>query len=120
MTLSKTFYCAAASITLLAGILYLILLVHATRFSEISIFFLISGLLQIFWAVPIIKRWGNNWYYAGILGTFISIAIYIDYPIYILNIAAEILQSVFIIICGIIIWKNRSKKDKDPQIKRQI
>jgi len=31
--------------------------------------FAISGVLQIFWCIPIIKRWGINWYYIGLIGT---------------------------------------------------
>jgi hypothetical protein len=40
-----------------------------------SIFFLVSGFFQIFWVVPIVKRWGIYWYYAGIVGSLISIAV---------------------------------------------
>ena len=31
--------------------------------------FTISGILQIFWCIPMIKRWGINWYYIGLVGT---------------------------------------------------
>ena len=33
-----------------------------------SIFFLGSGIAQIFWIFNIIKRWGRIWYYIGIAG----------------------------------------------------
>jgi hypothetical protein len=31
--------------------------------------FIVAGLAQIFWALPMIKGWGLRWYYVGILGT---------------------------------------------------
>ncbi len=34
-----------------------------------GILFLVGGLLQIFWAVPVIKRWGRVWQIIGITGT---------------------------------------------------
>ena len=77
-----------------------------------SIFFLVSGFFQIFWVFPIVKRWGNYWYYAAIVGSLISIAVYVEYPNFLLGILAEVLQATFIVICGVIIWKNRSMKDK--------
>ena len=111
-TLSKIFCYVAACITLLAGILLLTLFSLDTRINWMSIFFLVSGFFQIFWVLPIVKRWGNYWYYAGIVGSLISIAVYVEYPIFLLGILAEVLQATFIVICGVIIWKNRSMKDK--------
>src|SRR5215469_10728815 len=34
-----------------------------------DILFIIAGLAQIFWALPMIKGWGLRWYYLGIFGT---------------------------------------------------
>src|SRR6185437_15946888 len=31
--------------------------------------FIISGIMQIFWCIPMIKRLGINWYYIGLVGT---------------------------------------------------
>ena len=31
-------------------------------------FFIVAGISQIFWALPMTKRWGNIWYYIGIAG----------------------------------------------------
>ena len=31
--------------------------------------FIVAGLAQIFWALPMIKSWGLRWYYLGIIGT---------------------------------------------------
>jgi hypothetical protein len=71
-------------------------------------FYLVSGFFQIFWIVPIVKRWGIYWNYAGIVGSLISIAVYVEYPTFVLGILAEVLQAAFIVICGVILWKNRS------------
>ncbi|HXP51691.1 MAG TPA: hypothetical protein VN922_17170 [Bacteroidia bacterium] len=34
-----------------------------------DILFIVAGLAQIFWALPMIKAWGLRWYYLGIFGT---------------------------------------------------
>ena len=34
----------------------------------IATFFLGSGIAQIFWILPMLKRWGKPWYYIGIGG----------------------------------------------------
>jgi hypothetical protein len=96
----------------LAGILLLAMFSLETRINWMSVFFLVSGFFQIFWVVPIVKRWGNYWYYAGIAGSLISIAVYAEYPIYQLGILTEVLQATFIVLCGVILWKNRSIADK--------
>ena len=106
--LSKIYCYVAVCVTLLAGILLLTLFSLDTRINWMSIFFLVSGFFQIFWVVPIVKRWGNYWYYAGIAGSLISIAVYVEYPIYLLGILTEVLQATFIVTCGVILWKNRS------------
>jgi hypothetical protein len=31
--------------------------------------FLISGIAQIFWALPMVLRWNTRWFYAGLIGT---------------------------------------------------
>jgi hypothetical protein len=107
-TLSKIYYCVAVCVTLLAGILLLALFSLETRINWTSIFFLVSGFFQIFWVVPVVKRWGNYWYYAGIAGALISIAVYVDYPIFLVGILIEVLQATFIVLCGVIPWENRS------------
>lgn len=112
-TLSKIYYCVAVCVTLLAGILLLALFSLETRINWTSIFFLVSGFFQIFWVVPVIKRWGNYWYYAGIAGSLISIAVYVDYQIFLVGILIEVLQATFIVLCGIILWKNRGIGDKN-------
>jgi len=73
-----------------------------------SVFFLVSGLVQIFWILPLSKRWEYWWYYAALIVTLLSIAVYVEYPIFVLGIGSEILQAIFMVFCGLIIWKKMS------------
>jgi hypothetical protein len=38
--------------------------------------FLVGGMLQVFWAVPVIKRWGRIWQIIGIVGTAVLFALW--------------------------------------------
>jgi uncharacterized membrane protein HdeD (DUF308 family) len=72
------YYIAAAATTAMAGILHLI---WASSIIDkapptFSIFFIVSGIAQAFWALPMIKRWGKKWYYIGIAGTVILVILY--------------------------------------------
>jgi hypothetical protein len=89
----------------LAGIFLLTLFSFDMKIGWPTIFFLISGLFQLFWVIPLIRDWGKRWYYAGMIGSIISIVIYVEYPVYVLGIAAEVFQAAFIVICGIILWR---------------
>ena len=70
------FYIAAIS-TIGGGILHLLMLgpsskpinfpMHLLPYTDAL--FTIAGILQIFWCIPMIKRWGINWYYVGLVGT---------------------------------------------------
>ena len=115
MTAKALFYAAAAS-TLIAGVLHLAIVpMFFTQMSiDTTIFFIISGLAQIFWVIPVIKRWSKPWYYVGIGGTVILIIMYLiavpgsGYPVNQLDIAIEVFQIAFIILCSIIIVKDRT------------
>ena len=115
MTAKALFYAASAS-TLIAGVLHLAIVpMFFTQMSiDITIFFIISGLTQIFWVIPVIKRWSKPWYYVGIGGTVILIIMYLiavpgsGYPVNQLDIAIELFQIAFIILCSIIIVKDRT------------
>src|SRR3712207_7270138 len=41
-----------------------------------GIFFIVAGIAQLFWVVPMIKKWGRLWYFAGIGGTIILIVLF--------------------------------------------
>jgi hypothetical protein len=120
--LNKTIlYFGAAFCTGIAGILHLVLVPNSINAGiEYAAFFLISGAAQLFWVIPMIKRWGRIWYIIGIAGTAIMVGL-TGYTL--ANIAAdpqsappgvtelavaiEIFQISYVIIMGIIIAKSR-------------
>src|SRR5215831_11725164 len=75
---------------------------------NVTIFFLVSGATQMFWVIPVLKGWRNVWYYVGIGGTMILIALFViavpgrGLPISVLEVTIELIQIIFII-CSIII-----------------
>jgi uncharacterized membrane protein YuzA (DUF378 family) len=117
---SSVLYYAAAATTAIAGILHLTLVPNIMgRNPNSGIFFIISGIAQIFWVIPMLKRWGKTWYYIGIAGTIILIIIWAitrmpgnpitgrGGPIGEMAIVIEIFQIAYIIITSIIIVKER-------------
>jgi hypothetical protein len=113
----KYFFIAAAVATAIAGIVHLYMPIpNAT-------FFLGSGIAQIFWIIPIIRRWGQVWYYIGIAGNIAFILLYVitripgnpvngrGGDVDIVDLTCELAQVAYIIITSIIIAKeNRLKK----------
>ena len=112
------YYYAAAAATAIAGILHLSLVPNIIGFNMNSaIFFIVAGLAQLFWVVPMIKRWGRIWYYIGIVGTIILIIMWImtrvpgnpitgrGGPISDMAVAIEVFQIAYIVLAGIIIAK---------------
>jgi hypothetical protein len=112
------FYVTAAS-TFIGGVLHLAIILMFFAFTPVNvmIFFLVSGACQLFWVIPVLKRWSNVWYYIGIGGTTILIALFViavparGLPISELEITTELVQIVFII-GSIIIVKERTTKAK--------
>jgi uncharacterized membrane protein YuzA (DUF378 family) len=117
---SSVLYYAAAATTAIAGILHLTLVPNIIgRNPNSGIFFIISGIAQIFWIIPMLKKWGKTWYYIGIAGTIILIIIWAitrmpgnpitgrGGPIGEMAIVIEIFQIAYIIITSIIIVKER-------------
>jgi peptidoglycan/LPS O-acetylase OafA/YrhL len=75
---TKWLYYAAAATTAIAGILHLILAPNMLNFNPNSaILFFVGGAAQLFWAIPMVRRWGRVWYGVGIGGTLVLIAIWI-------------------------------------------
>jgi hypothetical protein len=73
-------FIAAAIATAIAGIVHLYVpIAHLRMFENIPIvtFFLGSGFAQIFWILPMIKRWGRMWYYVGIAANMGFIILYV-------------------------------------------
>ena len=70
-------YYAAAATTAIAGILHLVLAPNFLEFNlNTGIFFIVAGIAQLFWVVPMIRKWGRPWYIAGIVGTIILIVLF--------------------------------------------
>jgi hypothetical protein len=66
-----------AGTTVIAGILHLTMI--SQSISENlgqGILFLVGGILQVFWAVPVIKRWGRIWQIIGIVGTAVFVILF--------------------------------------------
>src|SRR5215212_5662759 len=118
-------YYAAAGTTAIAGILHLLLVPNIIGFNvNTAIFFLVSGIAQIFWVLPMVKRWGKMWYYIGIAGTIVLIIIWAitrmpgnpitgrGGPISDMAIAIEIFQIAYIIITVIILVVKESRGRK--------
>ena len=60
----------AAATTVIAGILHLMMApMSLSREVDEGILFLVGGMLQVFWAVPVIKQWCRVWQIIGIVGT---------------------------------------------------
>jgi hypothetical protein len=115
---NRILYYAAAATTAIAGILHLSLVPDIIgRNLNSGVFFLISGIAQIFWVIPMLKRWGRTWYYIGIAGTIILIIMWAmtrvpgnpitgrGGPISEMAVAIEVFQVAYIIITAIIIAK---------------
>ena len=119
-TRSSILYYTAAATTAIAGILHLMLVPNLIgRNPNSGIFFIISGIAQIFWVIPMLKRWGRIWHYVGIAGTIILIIMWAitrmpgnpitgrGGPISEMAIAIEVFQIAYVIITSIIIAKER-------------
>lgn len=124
------YYYAAVLTTGIAGILHLRLFFNGLErgINDIGIFFLVAGVLQLFWVIPIIRRWGRPWYYIGIGGTIVLIILWVmtrvpnpitngrALPINSMSIVTELFEIAFIIMTAIIISKERTKRA--PEIKQ--
>jgi peptidoglycan/LPS O-acetylase OafA/YrhL len=74
---TKWLYYSAAGTTAIAGILHLILAPNMLNFNlNSAILFFVGGAAQLFWVIPMIRRWGRVWYGVGIVGTLVFIAIW--------------------------------------------
>jgi hypothetical protein len=110
-------YVAAAS-TFIAGILHIVLVPMFFKLMtlDVIIFFSVSGLAQIFWIIPTIKRWIMPWYYIGIGGTIVLIILWIiavpggGHPIGETDVTIEVFQIVYIVLSVIIMVETNKNK----------
>ena len=78
MAAPKGLYYAAAAATALAGILHLILAPNMLNFNPNgATLFFVGGAAQLFWVLPMAKRWGRPWYAVGIGGTLVLMLIWL-------------------------------------------
>ena len=112
-------YGAAAS-TIIAGTLHLALvpMFLGQMTIEVTIFFLASGLAQIFWVLPTVKKWIMPWYYIGIGGTIVLIVLWIiyipgsGYPVDLMSATIVAFQIAFVILSIIVIKKRKEESIK--------
>ena len=117
-------YYAAAATTAIAGILHLIQASNVLGFAPpIGIFFIVAGTAQLFWVVPMIRRWGRIWYYVGIGGTIVLIILFVitrmpgnpitgrGGPVSPMALAIEVFQAAFIgLSIAIIVYEVKRKR----------
>jgi hypothetical protein len=116
-------YYVAAATTAIAGILHLIQASNSIGFNlNFGIFFIVAGIAQLFWVVPMIRRWGLPWYYVGIGGTIVLMVLFAitrmpdnpitgrGGPINPMGLAIELLQAAFIVLTAIIIVYESKRK----------
>lgn len=71
-------YYAAAVATAIAGMLHLMLGPNNLGFNvNQGILFIVGGIAQVFWIIPMIRRWGKVWYGVGIAGTAVFMALFL-------------------------------------------
>jgi hypothetical protein len=116
-TNKRLLYLGAAACTGIAGILHLMFVpLSIAAGVQYTVFFLISGLAQLFWVLPMVKRWGRIWNIIGLAGTAVLVGLTgyvviesIDNPkstppgVTELAVAIEIFQISYVIITAIII-----------------
>jgi hypothetical protein len=113
---------AAVGCTMIAGILHVFMAPGSLsrEFLE-GLFFLISGGIQVFWALPVIKEWNKIFYFVGIGGTVVLFGLWFiprilglasgrGLRISEIAILIEGFQIAFIVLCIIIVKKKSVKK----------
>ena len=116
MTFKALIYGAAAC-TLIAGVLHVALvpMFLGQMTTEVTVFFLASGLAQIFWILPTVKKWIMPWYYIGIGGTIVLIVLWIiyipgsGYPVDLMSATIVAFQVAFVLLSIFIIKKSKEE-----------
>ena len=115
---------SAAAATAIAGILHIILASNSMNFNPmVGVFFLISGIVQLFWAYPTVRRWGIIWYYVGIGGTVLLIILWAiarlpsiisgdRFPLNVMDVSIVFFQIVYVGTATIIVAKTRGSRFK--------
>jgi hypothetical protein len=125
-------YAAAAS-TLIAGVLHINKVIdtisNGEEIGNSDILFLIGGLAQIFWIVPVIRQWDKIWYSIGIAGTAAFIILWLFTripenpitgragPISTEAKIVQVFQIAFIILSAIILKEGTKMKNDEIKVK---
>lgn len=110
-------YIAAATTIAVAGMIHLMLGPNSLRFNvNQGILFIVGGIAQVFWIMPMIRRWGRKWYSIGIGGTATFMTIFFitrmpGNPITgrgapagnPMAIAVEVFEGIFIVLAAVIL-----------------
>ena len=90
-----------------------------------------AGILQLFWVIPMVRRWGRPWYYFGLGGTVVLIILWAvtrapnlithgrALPINSMNIVTEVFEFAFVAITAFIIISGERSR-KAAEIKQNI
>lgn len=128
-------YIAAAGATAIAGMLHLMNGPNSLNFNvNQGILFIVGGIAQVFWIIPMVRRWGLPWYAIGIVGTIVFMALWIitrmqDNPITgragpagnPIAITIEVFQAAFIgLAAAIIIYEHRKKKKGQQEVEKSL
>jgi hypothetical protein len=77
MKKDHTIYLSAAAATTIGGIMHIIMSFNSLPNNlNTGILFLVGGAAQVFWVVPMIRRWGTIWYSIGIGGTSVFVVLW--------------------------------------------
>jgi hypothetical protein len=125
---------AAASTTFIAGILHISRFIDTVGGGELirnpDILFLVGGVAQVFWVIPIIRQWGKTWYSIGIAGTIVFMLLWVITrlpenpmtgragPISEEGIIVQIFQIAFIICSAMMLAKRVKAKDSNIRTTR--
>jgi len=128
-------YIAAAVTTAIPGMLHLMLGPNGLDNNvNMGILFIVGGIAQVFWIIPMVRRWGITWYAIGIAGTIVLMALWIitrmpDNPITgragpagnPIAITTEVFQAAFIgLAAAIIIYEHKKKKKGQQEVEKSV
>lgn len=116
---------AAGACTLIGGILHILVASNAIGLNfPVGVFFLVAGIAQVFWTLPIVRTWGRVWYAIGLGGTVILIVIWLiaitpgnpiterTVPVEGWGISIAVFEIAFIVLCAIMIKRDRTANEE--------
>jgi hypothetical protein len=119
---NKPIVYSASATTAIAGILHIIMVPRLLEFAfSTAVFFLIAGILQLFWVYPTLRMSNKVWHYIGIGGTVGLIVLWAvtrvpnpltnrALPVNEMGIAVQVFQVAFVALLALLIAKKRDSK----------